>query len=325
MPQFPRLAAWLQQLQAERRAQGERTPVLDLILPGADPRPAGPQPRPPAPIPNVGRPAGQPPPAASAGQPRGNPDVLALQQRLQAAGFDPGPIDGIMGPRTQAAMQAMQRAQMAQQPPMARPGGSVPMPLPRPNPERMAAPASPMASYAPMMRPGSGGAPMAQPATAPPQSPARMNFRVPVAAGPLPQAPGIALPGMVGTAALPPLPPQTPARPDIAAMTLNQLQDFIRNGDPTGPELRQASARIEELRQAAMQMGQPGQPAPPAAPPAEPMPATILDAFRRARVTGAGFDDLLRSWGMMPQRQPGTGLSPQVMDAMRRRSAVPMV
>ena len=36
--------------------------------------------------------------------------VRVLQQQLKALGFDPGPIDGIFGPRTEAAVKAFQRA-----------------------------------------------------------------------------------------------------------------------------------------------------------------------------------------------------------------------
>lgn len=36
--------------------------------------------------------------------------VRDLQKKLKAAGFDPGPIDGIFGPKTQAAVMAFQRA-----------------------------------------------------------------------------------------------------------------------------------------------------------------------------------------------------------------------
>lgn len=37
-------------------------------------------------------------------------DVKELQQRLQAAGYDPGPIDGAFGPKTDAAVRALQKA-----------------------------------------------------------------------------------------------------------------------------------------------------------------------------------------------------------------------
>jgi hypothetical protein len=37
-----------------------------------------------------------------------DPAILALQQRLLENGFDPGPLDGVMGPRTEAALAAEQ-------------------------------------------------------------------------------------------------------------------------------------------------------------------------------------------------------------------------
>ena len=38
------------------------------------------------------------------------PDVLEVQQRLLAAGFEPGPLDAAYGPTTAAAVQAFQAA-----------------------------------------------------------------------------------------------------------------------------------------------------------------------------------------------------------------------
>lgn len=38
------------------------------------------------------------------------PHVLDLQQRLRNAGHDPGPVDGLFGPRTEAAVQSYQRS-----------------------------------------------------------------------------------------------------------------------------------------------------------------------------------------------------------------------
>jgi peptidoglycan hydrolase-like protein with peptidoglycan-binding domain/DNA invertase Pin-like site-specific DNA recombinase len=46
---------------------------------------------------------------AGYGQPHGNPQVRALQRRLRALGLRPGPVDGIYGPLTQAAVERLQR------------------------------------------------------------------------------------------------------------------------------------------------------------------------------------------------------------------------
>jgi peptidoglycan hydrolase-like protein with peptidoglycan-binding domain/DNA invertase Pin-like site-specific DNA recombinase len=43
-------------------------------------------------------------------QPDGSPRVRALQTRLRELGFEPGPLDGDFGPRTQAAVKRLQRA-----------------------------------------------------------------------------------------------------------------------------------------------------------------------------------------------------------------------
>jgi hypothetical protein len=61
--------------------------------------------------------AGAPPaPSAAPGGVGGMPsplptDTLALQQHLKQAGFDPGALDGVMGPRTQSALDAYKAAQ----------------------------------------------------------------------------------------------------------------------------------------------------------------------------------------------------------------------
>lgn len=71
------------------------------------------------------KPKPQPKPPSSS--PKGDSSVLTLQQQLKAAGFDPGPLDGIMGPRTKAAQEAYNKAQAAKtQPAPATP--SVPAP-----------------------------------------------------------------------------------------------------------------------------------------------------------------------------------------------------
>ncbi|MBA3262503.1 MAG: peptidoglycan-binding protein [Thermoleophilaceae bacterium] len=43
-------------------------------------------------------------------QPDGSPRVRTLQSRLQRRGLRPGPVDGLFGPRTQAAVQRLQRS-----------------------------------------------------------------------------------------------------------------------------------------------------------------------------------------------------------------------
>ena len=42
--------------------------------------------------------------------PAGSPRVRMLQERLRGAGFNPGPVDGVYGPRTQAAVERLQQA-----------------------------------------------------------------------------------------------------------------------------------------------------------------------------------------------------------------------
>ena len=46
---------------------------------------------------------------AGYGQPQGEPRVRALQRALRAHGHQPGPVDGIYGPRTEAAVERLQR------------------------------------------------------------------------------------------------------------------------------------------------------------------------------------------------------------------------
>jgi peptidoglycan hydrolase-like protein with peptidoglycan-binding domain len=49
-------------------------------------------------------------PGAGYGQPGGSSRVRAVQRRLSAAGSRPGPVDGLYGPRTQAAVERFQRS-----------------------------------------------------------------------------------------------------------------------------------------------------------------------------------------------------------------------
>jgi peptidoglycan hydrolase-like protein with peptidoglycan-binding domain len=48
-------------------------------------------------------------PGAGYGQPQGDPRVRALQRTLRARGQRPGPVDGLYGPRTEAAVERFQR------------------------------------------------------------------------------------------------------------------------------------------------------------------------------------------------------------------------
>ncbi len=48
-------------------------------------------------------------PQAVAAQPNLNQAVSNLQSQLAARGYDPGPIDGVMGERTRQAIRAYQR------------------------------------------------------------------------------------------------------------------------------------------------------------------------------------------------------------------------
>lgn len=107
-------------------------------------------PTPPAPIPaNSARPSG-------GGGSNADPAVMQLQQELAAAGFDPGPIDGLMGPRTRAAMAARDAAAASS------------APIPPPNPMR---------GPPPLPNPN-----VARPGVAPagPAAQANLNYRIPV-------------------------------------------------------------------------------------------------------------------------------------------------
>lgn len=50
-------------------------------------------------------------PSASAGMAASSDDIRKLQQALKDKGLDPGPINGVMGPKTQEAVRAFQQRQ----------------------------------------------------------------------------------------------------------------------------------------------------------------------------------------------------------------------
>jgi peptidoglycan hydrolase-like protein with peptidoglycan-binding domain len=60
----------------------------------------------PAPPPAATAPVAPSPPAVAAAPPRplSKDEIKELQGKLDAAGFTPGPIDGVVGPQTEAAL-----------------------------------------------------------------------------------------------------------------------------------------------------------------------------------------------------------------------------
>jgi carboxyl-terminal processing protease len=50
-------------------------------------------------------------PATGMSDGAGSDQVKAVQKALQDKGMDPGPVDGIMGPKTSAALKAFQKDQ----------------------------------------------------------------------------------------------------------------------------------------------------------------------------------------------------------------------
>jgi hypothetical protein len=92
-------------------AVAPETALLPPVGPPAKPEPRGPidtaaaLPPPPLPAPPVTLPA---PPAAAAPRPEialSWSEILEVQKRLASLGINPGPIDGVVGPRTTASVQ----------------------------------------------------------------------------------------------------------------------------------------------------------------------------------------------------------------------------
>jgi len=58
------------------------------------------------------KPVPHPPlPRAAKSPARQDPDIVKVQHALKEKGHDPGPADGILGPRTTAALQAFQKSE----------------------------------------------------------------------------------------------------------------------------------------------------------------------------------------------------------------------
>lgn len=221
------------------------------------------------------------------------PLLDAIRNAFQGQPQTQAPQAAVQQPtRPQPAPAPSQPSAMASYAPMQRPGGPSPSPLasfaPMQRPTAAAAPPSPMASFAPMQRPGSGAVPIPQPnpermAQTPfgvpgPSQPARMNWGIDIPMGQMPQQPGMLqfAEGMMSGQSppqFPPVQPPPPAAPtgqtmngiyqpfippgamprNIETMTLNQLQELILNGDPNAEELRRATERIQELRAGILQ------------------------------------------------------------------------
>lgn len=144
-------------------------------------------PTPPAPIPaNAARPAG-------GGGGASDQTVAQLQQQLRDAGFDPGAIDGQMGPRTRAAITAFQQARGLQADGIA-------------GPQTRAALAQPQQSP-PLPNPN-----VARPGVAPagPAAQANLNYRIPVTPA-APTAITAPQPGSLTTGSMTPMNPPPPA------------------------------------------------------------------------------------------------------------------
>ena len=54
---------------------------------------------------------GCPPPVSQMSAPANAEQVKSLQKTLQAKGMEPGPIDGVLGPKTRAALRSYQKDQ----------------------------------------------------------------------------------------------------------------------------------------------------------------------------------------------------------------------
>lgn len=94
--------------------------VIQAVVPVEPPRPELANPAPtPAPAATV-TPASAPPPAvavAAPSRPLSKDEIKELQGKLGAAGFTAGPIDGVVGPQTQAALRRYAQSRSLATPP----------------------------------------------------------------------------------------------------------------------------------------------------------------------------------------------------------------
>lgn len=192
---------------------------------------------------------------SQSGSPSGRMTVREQQAALRAAGFDPGPIDGIIGPRTRAAIRAYQQAngltvdgivgpqttaalqRSTAGQPQVTPGAAVRDPSPPGVPSTLPGPFIPNApriapvtpsverpgGYAPGSLPGRTA--LARPVPLPPVNPSRvppakapLDYSIPVASSGLPQLPGGYAPGSLpGRPTLTTAAPPSPSMPPLAA------------------------------------------------------------------------------------------------------------
>jgi peptidoglycan hydrolase-like protein with peptidoglycan-binding domain len=90
-----------------------QAPVPDVAQQISTPPPPPPAPTMTADAPAARQPKATPPPLPTTteiGRPLSRPQVVQLQNQLKALGFNPGPADGMVGPRTVAAARAFQAA-----------------------------------------------------------------------------------------------------------------------------------------------------------------------------------------------------------------------
>ena len=93
--------------------------VIQAAAPVVPPPPPVAEAKPPTPDPAaMATPASAPPPAVAApSRPLSRDEIKELQGKLGAAGFTAGPIDGVVGPQTQAALRRYAQSRSLAMPP----------------------------------------------------------------------------------------------------------------------------------------------------------------------------------------------------------------